>query len=85
LYLTGSGRPVRDQIEPRLDRYLDVVGRAQVTGENVKTAIIEEHRVSFVFDHTPESDAPPNRESLSAPLAAPALDLRDHAIEEGVT
>ena len=45
LYLTGSGRAVRDQIEPRLDRYLDVIARAQMTGENVKTAITEGHRL----------------------------------------
>jgi hypothetical protein len=45
LYLTKSGRHVRDQIEPTIDRFIDEIRRARATGEKAKTAINEGRRL----------------------------------------
>ena len=41
LYLTGSGRRVRDQVEPGLDRVLNDLKRARAVGEKAKAALGE--------------------------------------------
>jgi uncharacterized protein YcfJ len=39
LYLTGSGRRIRDQVEPGLDRVMNDVKRARAAGEKAKGAL----------------------------------------------
>jgi len=41
LYLTGSGRQVRDRVEPGLDRVLNDLKRARAAGEKAKAALGE--------------------------------------------
>ena len=41
VYLTDSGRRVRERIEPTIDRLTDELKRARVNGQKAKTAVEE--------------------------------------------
>ena len=45
LYLTKSGCQARDQIEPTIDRIIDVLKAVRATGEKAKTVVDDGRRL----------------------------------------